>query len=734
MTKDWYSAAELAGLPEMPGTERRVRTRATRENWTSRPRSARGGGREYHLTSLPDATQAHLRRQRAVATVNGHAAAALDVETFLAGEQLQRSEAERARREQRERGWAEFAALQEGPRKARARAREWLLVICWAFLREHPGTRHAGLIEFAHLVVSGEITMPDSVRDQLPVYNGRISLERSTLQRWEQRYRARGVMGLVDGRGQVPGQSKIETTPELRAVVLGCLTGDPHITPRKIKAYLAAARPDLDIVSTKGIERFMRRWKEEHAQVWTYATHPDRWKSAYMAAQGSHFERIERLNQVWEMDSTPGDWLLTDGRHVVIGVIDLYSRRLKLLVSRSSKAMAVGALFRRALLDWGVPEIVRTDNGKDYVSQQFDGVLRGLEVVHELCLPFASEEKGTVERALQTMSHGVLDLLPGFIGHSVAERKVIEARKSFAQRVMTPGETVEVALSADELQARLNDWTDHVYAHDGHAGLDGQTPFAVAAAWTQPIRRIGDERALDLLLAELAGVRTVTKKGLRVDNHWYIHPHLHEHAGDQVRLKRDEADLGRLYVYKDDAFVCIAECPELTGISRREWAVIAKKHQRRFVAAQAVELRQYKKQLGQNIAETVMQHRIAQSTKLAALPKRHETHTSPGLDAARHAASARDDQIAPRPLDAREQELLAQVARNPRPAPVTPLHDDARQRFARAIRLERRLADGEDLPTTEAHWLGSYRQTAEYRAEKRIHEDFGLQVEPLAAE
>lgn len=60
MNKEWFTAAELAGLPGLPGTDRRTRAMADRQGWAGRKRQARGGGQEYHLSSLPAETQSVL--------------------------------------------------------------------------------------------------------------------------------------------------------------------------------------------------------------------------------------------------------------------------------------------------------------------------------------------------------------------------------------------------------------------------------------------------------------------------------------------------------------------------------------------------------------------------------------------------------------------------------------------------------------------------------------------------
>lgn len=59
---EWYTAADLAGLPELPGTDRRVRDRARAEGWRTRKATGKKGS-EYHVSSLPRATREHLLRQ-----------------------------------------------------------------------------------------------------------------------------------------------------------------------------------------------------------------------------------------------------------------------------------------------------------------------------------------------------------------------------------------------------------------------------------------------------------------------------------------------------------------------------------------------------------------------------------------------------------------------------------------------------------------------------------------------
>ncbi|TGG92504.1 hypothetical protein E4656_13615 [Natronospirillum operosum] len=731
-------------LAKNPST---ITRRADKERWPFEEVSTNGGlQRHYPVDSLPkpvrealaelsarEAAQEALNRgaaEMAPAEVSGGNAAAHA--RRLAAE---REEKQRAVQAAKQEGLKRFSALpSDSPKRLRAKARETVLMALWDYQRRRQLPLRPALKQFAELANAGEINLPESVWDWMPTYGGGRGLHVGSLKRWHYDYKDEGLWGLVDGHGTRKGQFKVLQVEGLAKVIHDMMLANPHTTPTQIKKYLEADHPDKNTVSVKAIERYMKHWQEENAQYFMYETNPDAWKNNYMAAVGSQHEDVKRLNQRWELDSTPGDLMLKDGRHSVIAVIDMYTRRLKPLVSKTSTATAVCQVFRRALLDWGVPEAIVTDNGADYVSHQFKSVVRSLDIDQRLCLPFASEQKGTIERALKTMSHSIVEMLPGYIGHSVADRKVIEGRKSFAQRIMSKDEVVEVSLTSEEFQKLLDDWADYAYGRDPHSGLDGRSPFEVAAAWKEPVNKIHDERALDLLLEEIGGWRTITKKGIRFENHQYDAPELFEHVGKQAELKRDEQDIGRLTAYVDGEFVAVVECAELLGISRKDRARAAQQFQKEFLKSQREDFGQFRKSVNKNIGAVVMDARRKEAENVSMMPHAGVSYTTDGLEQAGKAARARRTG-APQ-VDAQQQMTPEQKAKfkaqfeaekNKPKAPVTAIESN-RDKYERWVRLDRQIAAGHVPSDAEARFHKHFPQSSAYKSQKTFYADFNLQV------
>ncbi|HBE45712.1 MAG TPA: hypothetical protein DDW17_09820 [Deltaproteobacteria bacterium] len=67
--KEWYSANELKDIPGMPKTVQGIIKKARLNKWPSRPRTGRGGGREYHISSLPGGTRIALFEKEQEASI-----------------------------------------------------------------------------------------------------------------------------------------------------------------------------------------------------------------------------------------------------------------------------------------------------------------------------------------------------------------------------------------------------------------------------------------------------------------------------------------------------------------------------------------------------------------------------------------------------------------------------------------------------------------------------------------
>ncbi len=755
MTTQWFTARQLAGLPEMPATSDGVTRRAAREQWPSRPRQGRGGGNEYPAEALPAGTRAALAASTTNVPSSSPAAGAAVPETGSAtgqgtaalpppesvslpadgaaagaGLALADETAASVTRRVRQTG---LARLQQLPAKARSRAE----------------ARHDLVIEFERFAAGRGL----SLRKAAPLFvaerNALFPLEpvsERSLWRWKHKAGCGGPAALA-GKISRPPRSPIDRDPELKAFVLAMIAEYPHagavhvgnaVRSRFAESGAAAAGKRLPprLPSDGALRRWIAKWKAANLQLFTAHSNPDAWKSRHMVAQGSQSEQVVRINQRWELDSTPADVMLLGDegtpeagrpvRHSVIGVVDVWTRRAKLLVTRTSKATAIALLFRRAMLDWGIPETAKTDNGQDYQSKHLARVFHALGVEQVFCPPFQPWHKPHVERFFGTFSHQLVELLPNYIGHNVTDRQAIRDRQSFSDRMLQKNAVLEIRMTASEFQEFCERWTENVYHRNVHASL-GCSPFEQALKSRASVSTITDERALDILLAEAPGdgLRTVGKSGIRVDGFEYIAPELHAHVGCQVHVRYDPDQLGTIYVFGGHQmdFVCAAHVPELTGISRKEVAAIAREKQKAAIQTGRALLRaNAKRHKVKDIAEEILRSAESEAGSVVAFRQRRDEHETPEILSAKAAAAAGsapvmadDDHIT-----AREQETLdnlireEELARRRRAEP----QESAEDRFARWHALAQR--DPDALTAADRDWMEVYQTSSEFAAQKLI--------------
>jgi len=728
MIRDWYSAKELAGLPGMPGTERAIQYRGKMKNWRNRPRNGRGGGREYHVSSLPEETRLHLA---ALAISEGKGLAGKIGSTLARREAEEKEKARIAGEKQ----LAMYAAL---PREQREIADARLTVLkardvyikTAGFASVKKGTR-----SYCERLNRGDIALPDEIRSIVKVVSP------STLFRWQRLYNESGPAALANHYHN-PRRGTTTLTGQHQDFAISMLVTHPHCTVQTISDGMQA-RFNGQTPHIAAIRRFVNRWKIEHKSLYLYMRNPDEWKSTHMFAFGQADEQVERLNQLWEFDSTPTDVMLVDGRHALIGVIDVYTRRFKLLVAKTSRSTAVAGLVRRSILDWGVPEAAKTDNGADYVSRHLVGVFEALKIEQVLCPPFTPEAKPHIERAFRTFSHGIVELLPGYVGHSVADRKAIEARRSFADRLMDrDSEPVEVNMTAEQFQVLCDRWCEAIYHQNPHHGLDGKTPAEVARAWQGTERRITDQRALDVLLAEAPqgdGLRRITKKGVQIDRRHYIADTLAGLEGQTVRVKLDPTDFGTVYLFREDGkFLCTAVDPLRLGHDRAEIAARSKALQKQIVQAGSRELRKLAKTTAvATIHHEILEHREARIANIIDMPKPAEEYTTPALEeAARVVEAIEADRRADREMDEIALDSAALTApagevKLERPKEKVVLIYTDSDKYGQIRDSARKLGY---ITRANAEWLGEYYQSRGGRMYMQLEGDLRRKYRILADE
>ncbi len=427
------------------------------------------------------------------------------------------------------------------------------------------------------------------------VYDEISSISAPTLRRWIKAHEREGMAGLLDNESG-RGKPTVKIDRELGSFIEAHIKKTPHIRAsamyENIMARFGGAGRDLPSKTT--VWRWIETWKRDNAELYCLASSPDEWKNRYMVAHGDASAKAKHFLHYVEFDSTPADVMCSDGkRYTIVGAIDIFSRKARCVVSPTSKSTAIAALLRIIITDWGVLDVMIADNGQDYASNHTQACCHALGIQKPPLPKFGPEYKPHIERYFRTQAEGLFERLTGYIGHSVADRKKIESRKSFAQRMMTPGEVIELGVTAGELQDIIDRWIEDKYHQREHSSL-GISPEARAAQSAKPVKRLTEPRLLDILLAPV-GKRQVGKKGIRFNGGWYVALELALCVGKTVYLRQDPADASLLYVFAPTGeFICQARDTVLEGITPAE-AREAKKLQSRNIKARARALDQLAK-------------------------------------------------------------------------------------------------------------------------------------------
>ncbi|QND45235.1 DDE-type integrase/transposase/recombinase (plasmid) [Rhizobium lusitanum] len=730
--KDWLTAREIAEerLPHLPTAESSVIRLAKRENWDQHPtfarrRSGLGGGLEYHFRLLPSLAQiAYFQKYKVV----GDDVPELDVRL--------KGKAELTDRETKERD-----------------ARLAVLSAYELFSRGLKLNQQACIQVFCDRYQMGSIRVDEWVKSVIP------ATSRRTLLRWLSAKRSGTADALgVDRSKARAGTGLLETANNgaVRAFVLAWIARSPHLSADIIRGYcedhFGAELTDRNgelkpLPPPRTFQHFIKALKASENVVLTKITDPDKFRSTMKLSGTGTYRYIDEPNALWMIDASPVDALCVDGRYSMYACIDIATRRLIITLSKTPRASSVGLLIRKSILKWGVARVIKTDNGSDFVAIATKRLFSNLDTEADVSDAYSPEQKGHVERVIKTFQHEVCPQLPGYIGHNVADRKAIEGRKSFAQRLgADENDLFEVSLTAEQLQRHIDDWVEYVYATRVHSALNGRSPEQVVAASMTPIRRV-DERALDALLMPVAGkngIRTVGKQGIKHDNAQYLIGSVM--VGTDVFCRLDPIDMGRLYAFSadDGRYLDVAICPERAGINpqtfvkaQKELAAELIREKEREIKADIRELKRGPSGIERTIrlAKKKAAEREAAKDNVIQLPKREEQHTTPAIAAAIDAMTIPQNSSTPKPLNDQAAKLHEAIVRESAQrvsAKVVHLDPDAglsetARRVKWALAIDDQIAAGAVIDDETAIQLARFKSTPQYRTAMDCMKDFGLE-------
>lgn len=212
--------------------------------------------------------------------------------------------------------------------------------------------------------------------------------------KWLARYAAEGPSGLAD-RSHAPLIHGRATAAALVEKIVALRQARPSWGPRKIVARLAGLHPELDWPSHSTAHEILKR--EGLVAVRRLRRRPP--------PRPGELITPERPNQVWAVDHK--GWVrLGDGaRCEPLTLADGYSRfLLALSAGGGTRAAQARPVMERAFRQYGLPDMIRSDNGPPFASASPSGLSAlsvwwiKLGIRPERITPGRPQENGRLER------------------------------------------------------------------------------------------------------------------------------------------------------------------------------------------------------------------------------------------------------------------------------------------------------------------------------------------------
>lgn len=697
----WWSVAEIhaQSFLDIPKSKSGIAAMIDRQNWRSdknhaRRRKGKGGGFEFHWKLFPFAAQKHL----------------LD---------LSMNNTRPKARVDREGAWTWF---EKQPDNVKTEAAYRLQIIEKAEALEGGGvTRYLAVNQVAELEGVSDRTIwnwrakIDCVRsdDRLPYLASR---HRSSLRTMENKDFDLEWWDFLKSDFLRVERPSFESCYR-RAVRVASNKGWdtlPNRTARR-KLNREVSRP-TQVLARQGLDALKRLFPSQTR---------DKTALRPMEVTNADFHKFDVFVR-WPLQPGQDKPIIT--RPQMVAFQDIFSGRiLSWRVDLNPNSQAVSLCCGDMIEDWGIPEHIILDNGREFAAKFLTGgtktryrfkvreddipglfVMLGCEV--HWATPYSGQSK-PIERAFRDMCDNIAKD-PRFSGAYTGN--TIEAKpENYGSR----------AIDLDDFLTVLSEGIEE---HNTRTGRRSETAWGRSFAQvfdeayaTSPIRKATEEqRRLWLLGAE--GVRANSTTGqVRFMGNEYWSDWMNALAGERLVIRFDPADLWQgLHIYSaDNRYLGHAPCLVKAGFLDAGAAKAQSRARKAFVRAERDAL---------NAQKVLKAHELGAALDAAAMPP-SEPIEARVVRPVFNTLKPRIEQPVKDDPKVAEMQTAIIADLEARRKPALPEEQEL-ERFKRAKELEAQIERGEPATEEQQRWLSVYQSQPEYKAHALMFQDEGWKM------
>ncbi|MCR8705117.1 DDE-type integrase/transposase/recombinase [Campylobacter sp. 2352 PW] len=441
-----------------------------------------------------------------------------------------------------------------------------------------------------------------------------LNIKKDIFMKWQQSFKAHGILGLIDTRGlHRKDKTKLSTWIQEYALreYRSFAAGGFNFTELWWKIHKEAAQKEnydfigfdlgevKPLFSVKTLQNFIKNYyKDKPLEHCIITQGLDKAKSKFLPALGNQRELYDMKNMCWQIDSSPADFIVRDDetfepfRPHILSVVDVFSGMGVATLVKKSNSLSLIRLLWKAIDKFGKPDMIKGDNGKDYLSKDFQSLLDGLNITYDAAIAYAGEQKALVERRFGILQHAGISLFHGAIGSNLAKREAIEqktpkkerhAKDEYGFTKKTNQKLLHTFNEACEfLEAEVIKWNmSKVRRKKGV-----KTPLELWNSCDRAIVKISYEEFL--FNAGNKELRVVGKKGINFEGRVYKSA-LMPSVGTKVKCVQNIDNIKELFIYDMmGKFICLALDESIAKLSKESFKILKKGYESEVKAIKEV--------------------------------------------------------------------------------------------------------------------------------------------------